>query len=200
MCNFDDLAIFRCATDRFGLKFFKDPTYSDTLGQWLEIPNAADVEYNVMLTDTANWTLVEGWFTADEAYNWIALGNMYDDSQTDTLQMGDPGSCYGYYYIDNVCIGLWPNDCSFLLSSKPQTSNERKIEIYPNPASSEFTVSSDRDIQKVIIYNAIGEIKYTALEQNRSLVINCAHWSKGIYFVKIIWDDQQISTSKFMKL
>lgn len=59
---------WRCATDHFGLKFFKDPSYDNNQNQYTP-QNSADLEFNEMFSDTTNWHLVEGWFTADQAYN-----------------------------------------------------------------------------------------------------------------------------------
>src|SRR5690606_29090491 len=58
----DGQSYCKCATDRLGAKFFKDPTYGINQGQTPYTPqNNADIEHNEFISDTANWILIEGW-------------------------------------------------------------------------------------------------------------------------------------------
>src|SRR5690606_21827151 len=101
--------------------------------------NNADIEHNEFISDTANWILIEGWFTADSMYNWLAIGNFYDDQQTNTIELGWEDHCCAIYYIDNVCVTKNPTDCDYLLSVKDE--NENKIKVIPNPFIGELKLN-----------------------------------------------------------
>lgn len=202
-CDGGELADWRCATNHFGLKFFKDPTYNPDSNPY-NPQNTADIGYDQMFTDTTNWRLVEGWFTADQAYNWIALGNFYDDAHTDTLQLGNPANefneCTAIYYMDNVCISTNPADCQYLLSTH-QNEALLKINIYPNPAVAEFEIHSyEHHMKSIEVFDATGKRIYeeNLIDQNK-LNINCNLWASGIYLLRMRLDDNLIYQTKIMK-
>lgn len=69
------------------------------------INNFAHVYTNDIITDTAGWTVVSGSFIADSAYTHIAIGNFFDDNNTDTLELlSTPNFNWCYYYIDDICV------------------------------------------------------------------------------------------------
>ncbi len=197
----DSQPLTRCATNRFGLKFFKDPSYGSGIPPDLPAlppPNEADVEYNEMLTDTANWTLVEGWFTADDSYDWIALGNFYDDANTDTTQFGLEGYCLGLYYIDNVCIGLSPEDCEYLLTDGRQHTNYQ-VNIFPNPSFDVVSLRANKRMISIKVVDTMGRLILQSNPFTENIRLEISDWAKGMYFIEIEWDDYQVSTSKIIK-
>ncbi len=58
--------------------------------------------------------------------------------------------------------------------------------IYPNPSSSYFKISGN-DVKEVIILNALGQQVYHKVASTKTININ--HLQDGIYFVKMITDD-----------
>ena len=66
--------------------------------------NHVQLKAEFPITDTASWTLVEGSFTADSAYAYVVLGNIFPDSITSDLPIGNPDPWTGvsYYVIDGV--------------------------------------------------------------------------------------------------
>ena len=59
---------------------------------------------NKIVSDTLNWTMISGIYTAIGGEKYISIGNFYDDSNTDTLQTGDGTIEAAYYYIDDVSV------------------------------------------------------------------------------------------------
>ena len=203
LCDGGVLADWRCATNHFGLKFFKDPSYNSDSNPYTP-QNTADVGYDQMFTDTTNWHLVEGWFTADQNYNWIALGNFYDDLHTDTLRLGSPenelNECIAIYYIDNVCISANPADCQYLLSAH-QNDHSLNIDIYPNPTDGEFVINSSEHRLKLIeVFDATGKMIYEehTNDLNKLRIISNL-WTSGIYLLRMRLDDNLIYQTKIMK-
>lgn len=180
-----------CATNNIGLRFFKDPTYSIGVGGTPLTPdNFAHLNYSEVLLDTMNWTLVEGWVTADDEYNWVAIGNFFDDSQTDIVELNDENRCFGIYYIENICVATSPEECEYLLQSDTTSSvsevNKLDIQLFPNPVQDELLIThSTSIITNVRVYDALGKLITQKDEAAQSISIKTTHWSKGLYIVLV---------------
>ena len=59
------------------------------------------------------------------------------------------------------------------------------ISIYPNPTSTNFTITSTEKIESVRVFNLLGEEVLTTTPNNTQSTININQFSKGIYFVEI---------------
>ncbi len=202
-CDVGPYSDWHCATNHFGLKFFKDPPYDSDSNPYTP-QNTADVGYDQMFTDTTNWHLVEGWFTADQNYNWIALGNFYDDAHTDTLQLGNPenelNECTAIYYMDNVCISANPSDCQSLLSAH-QLEKAININVYPNPVADDFIINSfQHRLESIEIFDVTGSLIFNDRVHGQNLLhINCKEWASGIYLLRMKFDDNLFYRTKIMK-
>jgi len=62
-------------------------------------------------------------------------------------------------------------------------ANKSKIRIYPNPVNDVLTVSSDKKVSNISVYNVGGQL---IQQVNNANVINLAKLSSGVYFVKTI--------------
>jgi hypothetical protein len=200
------LADRHCATDKIGAKFFQNPDYSSEMPYNPYIPqNTSDIEYNEMFTDTTDWILIDGWFTADQAYNWLALGNFYDDQNTDTVQMGNPGECYAFYYIENVCVATDPAECDYLkqegdISSVNNQNNlSTNIQVYPNPTTEVLRIKSTTILTSVQLFNPTGQLIFSLGENNNETSIELTHWSKGLYILKVEDENNHHQTFKIIK-
>lgn len=61
---------------------------------------------------------------------------------------------------------------------------EFHFSVYPNPAIEQFTVQSSDRIDKIQIFNALGQIIYSNSEiQNKELKISSHSWSRGYYTI-----------------
>lgn len=78
--------------------------------------NHAHLRTTVPVTDTVAWTLVEGIFVADSAYQYLVLGNFFPDSLTTAVQLDDAEPWYGisYYLIDGVEVIPLDQGCNGL--------------------------------------------------------------------------------------
>jgi hypothetical protein len=59
------------------------------------------------LSDTLNWTKIEGLFIADGGEQYITIGNFSLDSDLDTVVISNSNNWQSYYYIDNVSLTLF---------------------------------------------------------------------------------------------
>jgi uncharacterized repeat protein (TIGR01451 family) len=84
---------------------------------------------------------------------------------------------------ESSCIGVILTGIETTLNSNTQT-----FEIYPNPSSGIFTFKDTKNIQRVEVYNVLGQEIAVFVGDNTNKVskqINLSSYSKGIYFAKI---------------
>ena len=77
-----------------------------------------------------------------------------------------------------------------ILTGNESTLNRstQAFEIYPNPSSGIFTFKDIKNIQRVEVYNVLGQEIAVFVGDNTNKVskqINLSSYSKGIYFAKI---------------
>jgi hypothetical protein len=122
----------RGATNNFGFKFSTIPYDASNN---IAIDNFSHYRDTTIIEDSIGWTKISGAFIADSAYQYLALGNFYDDINTDTIDMAPIGQPvnYAYYYVDLVCVTEDSANCNpinFL-----NDFNQQEISIFPNPFS-----------------------------------------------------------------
>lgn len=69
------------------------------------------------------------------------------------------------------------------------------VEIYPNPAKSILNVNA-ANMNKVTVFNSIGQVVYVANTNSDEHVINVESWSNGLYYINLETNDGVISSQK----
>ena len=72
-----------------------------------------------------------------------------------------------------------------------------KLSIFPNPAKDILSVTYPKEIDKVRMYDAVGQLQHNILNDHESISIS--HLKSGLYFIEIHCSDGGIVTSNFMK-
>lgn len=92
--------------------------------------------------------------------------------------------------------------CDYINTDVPELQqNALKATIYPSPLSSSLTISNTRySIQEINIYNPTGQLNYTLnnIDAHHSS-IDLSFLEKGIYFIKIKYDNEGVSIQKIIK-
>jgi len=74
------------------------------------------------------------------------------------------------------------------------TSKQLEVKLYPNPTSSAFTIELPKttaEAQKsVAVYNIAGELVYEHNTLDSRFTINTQEWSKGLYIVRMMLDNE----------
>lgn len=65
------------------------------------------------------------------------------------------------------------------------SEDEQTIHLSPNPFSSNFTINSDRQIEKIDVFNCAGEQIYSKAINSLSESIDTSDWKNGIYIIEI---------------
>ncbi len=81
---------------------------------------------------------------------------------------------------------------SFLKTNEINFKN--KIIIYPNPANQKINISSTQKIEKISVYNSLGQFLF----ESKTNQINIEKLEKGLYFLKIKTSSSEI-VEKFIK-
>ncbi len=175
----------KCANNNLGLRFFQDPEYNFESNP-LTPDNFAHLNYEEVIIDSIQWTLIEGWFTADASYNYLAIGNFFDDENTQTVILNDQARCWGVYYIDNVCVATSPDECDYLLSRTFERALTQ-IQIFPNPASHIVTAYLGQNhLLSIELFDSNGKKVFSEnYNQLNEAKIDVSTFHKGIYIMRI---------------
>ena len=86
--------------------------------------------------------------------------------------------------------------CPGTISKVEDVAKESKVNIFPNPADIEVTISYtgalDNDAS-VTLFDLAGRVVYNSLMNGRSLTISVSGLSKAMYFCKVIFNGQTIT-------
>ena len=95
----------------------------------------------------------------------------------------------------------WVDDITFpgntIILDVESVESDNEVMIYPNPANDVIFVKGE-EIQSVEIYNSIG-VKVVSKNVNNSESIDIADLASGMYFVRVLDKNGNISTTKIIK-
>ena len=151
--------------------------------------NQAHVLYPQVLADTVGWTLVSGGFMADSAYQYLMIGNFFNNALTDTLHFADPNSEFPWYpwghtLIDAVCVSPNPDGCDL-----GQGLGEGVVGgpvLYPNPAHDQLVVGN-RNGARLMAMDAVGRLIWQGVVGSDKWVLPVGLWARGTYVLRLEW-------------
>ncbi len=178
-CAFDTSAQggqIACASNKIGVKFSTVP-YSINSPAPIDI--FAQVFVDSILSDTSNWFQLTGSFFADSAYNYVMVGNFFDDLNSDTLQFL-PNFFRAYYLIDDICINDKP-EC--ILSSQTNELHFANPLLFDQLNKKHFINFSGGVPDKLLIYNLYGNLVYIESSFSNKIIneILMSNFNDGIY-------------------
>lgn len=163
------------AINKIGIRL---STMSFSTSNWEPVDNYAQIFTDSIITDTLNWIEISGTFTADSAYEYLSIGNFFQDSLTAYIRY-DSTSTWAYYYIDDVYLAV--DSAVGIAASK----NDDLIRVFPNPAKDWITIQG-RGIYKISLYDISGSpFLFYEVSPTSSLRINISDITKGVYFISV---------------
>lgn len=175
-----------CGTDNLGVLFSTVSYAMDTI-DYDNIPvgvfpiNFAHIYTNAIILDTTNWTEVSGSFIADSAYEYISIGNLFDDAHTTYQKINTSTSyCVARYFLDDVYVGT-----DSLVSIENRRKSD-KLEIYPNPVigTSEIKITGIRNYPSILrIVSIGGATVYSSTLNHIDDTINLSGLRSGTYVI-----------------
>lgn len=174
---------YPCSSNNLSFKFYNSLYFLPTFNP-PPLDNFAHVNSTTLVTDSINWQLVGGSFTADSAYQYFVIGNFYDLSQTDTL------NCYSnpdgaYYYIDDVCVSSDSMTCLIPTNINQLPLKISEASIYPNPASDNIHIMNTSHSKSYSFIDSMGKLyKYGGLTDGDNM-LDVSSYQNGLYFLEI---------------
>ncbi len=152
---------------------------------------------NITCETEATVTTASGWQTLEFNFANKATGTPDLDvtknynKATIFFNFGVAGAVAGQktYYFDDVKF------MSTLSTAKFDTSS---IKTYPNPVKNTLTIDANSTIQRVSVYNILGQEVMTVSPKSNSTTLQTSSLQKGVYMVKTDIDGN-ISISKIIK-
>ena len=181
------------ASDKIGLRFSTIPYDSANRPP---LTNFAHLYSSAILNDTVNWIKLSASFIADSAYQYVAVGNFFDDFNTDTSSYGNPlfGSESAYYYVDDICVSTDSLYNETWTGSNEQNINNT-ISVFPNPANELLNIISQNSIKEIEITNIVGQLVY----YNITTLNNCIYqipikeMINGVYIITVKTNGRQFN-------
>lgn len=161
------------ATNGIGIKL---STIEYSEASPVPIDNNPVVWSSTVILDTLNWTSVEGYFTADSAYEYLSISNFFDDSNTDTINTQSP-STIAYYYVDDVCISEDPNKCDIEMAVNQDIKAGIPM-LIPNPTFGIVSVLGGQGAYELQMLDSSGQIRYNGIITGQ---LNLGHLPNGLY-------------------
>lgn len=143
--------------------------------------NFAHIYSPQIITDTANWATISGSFIADSAYQYIIIGNHFDDNNTDTMCFGSDPIMGAYYLIDDIYVS------ADSINGIMQNNLEQSIAVYPTVTNDILFVQINIPAKaSVKIYDLYGRLivsqNISSLAENK---ISLSEYDGGIYIVSL---------------
>ncbi|HKR05207.1 MAG TPA: T9SS type A sorting domain-containing protein [Bacteroidia bacterium] len=147
-----------------------------------------------MITDSANWTYINGLYTAAGGENYITVGNFYNDSSTQ-VTMAYPSNTLGwaYYYVDEVSV--IPDSVTAL----PENMFINDFTLYPNPFINSLSLKvKTNELTELILYD-ISSRELIHEEFNSFVSIDTQQLAKGMYLYEVRNKNGVVKKGKVVK-
>jgi hypothetical protein len=171
------------ASNGIGIKF---TTKQNSYNNPIPIDNSPIIYSSSIITDSVNWITISGSFIADSAYEYLAIGNFFDDNHTDTLLLG-PVKFRSYYFVDDICVSNESESCLINVTDNLMNNG---FEIFPNPTHNIIYIKSFKCITSINLYDITGELLFTLENNEKNMTgiykIDCSQFKPGIYFITIL--------------
>lgn len=175
----------RWASNNIGMLFtMASNAWSGLTGPPFPFRNYAHVYSDLIITDTVGWVLVSGSFVADSAYQYLALGNFFADTLTDTLAVQAGISAGAYYLIDAVCVSPGTKGCAMTGMSEGQLDATPRV--WPVPTIGPFTVHWPQHANfRLQLFDALGRNLIEYMAQGESIEVEVGGHGPGVYLVRL---------------
>ncbi|MDD2636105.1 MAG: T9SS type A sorting domain-containing protein [Bacteroidales bacterium] len=142
-----------------------------------------------------------------EIFDTISQGAVYSENGFEIFATNISGDFFFTYTLETVVgcdsvLNLHLNIIAEPEDSTETNSTDFGFMLYPNPASDEITVKSEKHIDKAldfIIYDIFGKIIYSGVINKDETNIGIEDFAPGIYFIKIFANSDKRNSIKFLK-
>jgi hypothetical protein len=151
-----------------------------------KLQGGTDKQVSQNYTTPGVWQKLVFDFSADVSTNHNLIVIFLDITGTPSTTSSDD-----VFLIDNIVLGSY----AALGVAKFDTSS---LKMYPNPVRNTLTIDANSSIQKVSVYNILGQEVMTASPKSNSTTLQTSALQKGAYMVRTEIDGN-IATNKIIK-
>lgn len=110
-------------TNNIGVGFSSSNTFATIGGPLAYVPQ---INFTDTISDKTNWVLLMDSIVPEEAFEYIIIGNFFNDAAT-SLVNGNGCTNGAYYYCDDVCISTDYNTCNSGVGINELSKPEKKL-------------------------------------------------------------------------
>lgn len=148
------------------------------------VTNSAIIYADTIITDAMGWYKLQGSFVATQNYQYIMIGNFFDDSHTDTSGATNFG-LGSYYFIDDVCVSTDSLYCSGFVNL--HLENNTEISVLNENDGIKIIVDKFLIGSHVNVYNSMSAmVVNTTIISNLKTTISTKEFKQGLYLVEIV--------------
>jgi hypothetical protein len=173
------------ASSHIGALFTMQPRPWTGGDPWPLATGSAHIWHPWIIADTIGWTLVSGSFVADSAYQYMMVGNHFDNNSSDTLYFIPPlvSLPKAYTLVDNVCVSQQPEGCPLATGAVEQIVSD--LLLFPNPTVDVLAVSGLEKEAEALIHDACGRQIWNGLITKETWRLDVGDWARGSYVLRI---------------
>jgi Secretion system C-terminal sorting domain len=138
-----------------------------------------------------------------DGHRWCAIPNEFTNTYQRTLAIyrdtlytyGDTPECNGclFKFVGEI------DTCSIDFNSIAEQNFHNSVQLYPNPTSSELTISSsENNIIRATAFDPLGKQIQTIFTNARQIQFDTSNFAKGCYHIQIELDNGQIIIKKLI--
>ncbi len=181
------------ASSHIGALFTMQPRPWTGGDPWPLATGSAHVFHPWVIADTVNWTMVSGSFVSDSAYQYLMLGNHFDNSITDTVHFLPPQIWLpvAYTLVDNVCVSVGTGGCP--VANGVGSHADMEVFLFTNPAASELVVNGLQADAVAMVLDATGRTVWSGHITETSWRLEVGAWARGYYVLNILKGEERRS-------
>lgn len=159
--------------------------------------NYAHVFAQEIIIDTVGWTEINGVFVADSAYQYLVIGNFFDNANTDAMELPEGEPILPYYFIDDVCVTRLGEECLRAGVGDGGFPGEAHVE-WSGFDDSGFLRWPGRLSFHAEVFDLAGRCVFIGQAAGQSVPLNARGWAPGMYVARLT-SGEAGTTLKFMK-
>lgn len=192
-----DAVTLDCGCNKLGARF---STNAYSVSNPFPIDNFAHIYTDSIIYDKINWVEICGSVIADSSYQYLILGNFFDDANTDTTHCANPpsGIAYAMYYLDAVSVSTDSLTCNAIVGTC-EMNNTDDFVLFPNPFNDKINITTKRgELVEVNLFDITARKIFNQSFTN-SISINTEQLANGIYIYEVRNKNRVIKKGKIVK-
>lgn len=158
--------------------------YNLEVNNWIHIPNSS--VFNQGPTATS-------WVLDNAQYGTVDL--------LEALNAGAMNQCVWVEDVDGVNGGLpIPIFTGYVEIEEQHDENVALVTVFPNPGRNNLNIKTDLQSAKVMVFDLFGRVICNQEITKDITSIDAENWPSGIYFWKVVSNNREVETGKWMKL